>query len=236
MGNINFSSVSGSDNALAMVDSRYPNRWIDCQGASVQRYVFEETYRAGDFTITAGGTSPITQSLVAGSVALITTGATEYNGDNIQAVGTKFQLASGKPLYFGAKLTLGEATQTDLVVGLFGIDTTLALGSSSHASGVAASGIGFFKFDEATACTFRTVQTATETNTVSASTMDTNAHIYEFFYDGTNATAYVDGVRIGCVTSGLPTVVLTPSIAFQTGSANARTCTVHWMKCFQVNA
>jgi hypothetical protein len=236
MGNINTSLISGSNNAIATVDSRYENRWLDCVGSAVQKWVFDSVYRAGDFTVTAGGTSPITQSVLPGAVALITTGATEYNGDNIQAIGSQFQLAAGKPCYFGAKITLGEATQTDFVLGLFGIDTTLALGSGSHASGVGASGVGFFKFDESTACTLRTVQTATETNTVSALTMDTSAHIYELFYDGASLFAYIDGVKITCLSSGLPTVVLTPSIAFQTGSANARTCTVHWMKCFQVNA
>lgn len=231
--NINQSKLS--DNALAIVDSRYPFRWHDAFG-DVEKAIVDSVWRADEFTVTATGTSPIAASLLGGAVALVTSGGTDFDGDNIQLVGTRFKFEAGKPLYFGAKLTIDEATQSDLLVGLCGIDTTLTAASAAHALAVSASGAFFSKLDNVTAAHFKTYQTATETNTAAALTMDVSAHIYEMYFDGYKLMGYVDGVLVGTFTASLPTVVLTPSINFRTGAAAAKTCTIHWMRCIQVRS
>lgn len=233
--NINVSKLASSDNALGIVDSSYPFRWLDAWG-DVEKAIVDDVWKADEFTVTATGTSPITASAVSGAVALITSGASDFDGDNIQVVGSRFSLASGKPLYFGAKLTISEATQSDLLVGLCGIDTTLTAASSAHAIDVGASGAFFSKLDAVTAAHFKTYVTATETNTAAALTMDTSAHIYEMYWDGYKLFGYVDGVIVGTFTASIPTAVLTPSIAFRAGSAGAKTCTVHWMRAIQVRS
>jgi uncharacterized membrane protein len=235
MGNMNPSRVLESDNVYGIVDSRYPRRIIDAFG-DVNKSYLDETWRAGDFTVTASGTSPITQSVLAGAIALVTTGGTEYDGDNIQEVGTKYALAAGKALYFGAKLTLSDATQSDLVVGLAGTDTTLTASSSAHALNVGAGLIGFTKLDGATQCYFKTITTATEANSAAAFTMDTSAHIYEFYWDGYVLYGYIDGTLIATFASGVTSAVVTPSIAVRTGETAAKTLTIHWMKCFQARS
>lgn len=233
--NINPSKLASSDNAYGIVDSRYPFRWLDAWG-DIDKAIVDDVWKADEFTVTATGTSPITASIVPGAVALVTSGGSDFDGDNIQLVGTRFKFDAGKPLYFGAKLTIDEATQSDLLVGLCGIDTTLTAASSAHALAVSASGAFFSKLDNVTASHFKTYQTATETNTAAALTMDTSAHIYEMYWDGYKLFGYVDGVLVGTFTASLPSVVLTPSINFRTGSAAAKTCTIHWMRCIQVRS
>lgn len=220
-----------TDNCYGFKDDTQETRWLDAFG-SVQKALIDNTWRAGDWTVTATGTSPITASVVADAVALITTGATEYDGDNIQFAGSQFKLEDGKPAYFGAKLTVSDATQSDLLVGLCGVDTTLTAASSSHAIAVGAGGVFFSKLDGVTSGYFKTYETATEVNSASAFTLDTDPHIYEFYFDGTDLSAYVDGVQVAGFTD-YPTEVLTPSLAFRAGAAAAKTCTVHWIRAIQ---
>lgn len=225
--NVNFSKLGDSDNAVGVVDSRYPGRWLDAWG-DVDKCIINE-YRAADWTVTATGTSPVAASLVPDAAILITTENVEYAGDNMQILGTKFKLESGKPVYFGTKLTVSNATQCDLLVGLAGTDTTLTNASGSHAIAVGASAIAFTKLDEVTTCYFKTITTATEGNSATAFTLDTNPHWYEFYWDGVSVTGYIDGVKIACFTTSIPSAVLTPSICFRAGTTTAVTCTIHKM-------
>lgn len=224
-----------TDNAYGYRDDRYPLRWLDAFG-SVQKAIVDSTWRAGDWTVTATGTSPITASVVADAVALITTPATDFAGDEIQFAGSQFKLEAGKPAYFGARVAVSDATQSDLLLGLCGIDTTLTAASSAHAVNVGASGVFFSKIDGVTAGYFKTYATATETNSAAAFTLDTDPHTYEFFYDGAGGVqAYVDGVQVAAFSS-IPSAVLTPSLAFRAGEAVAKTCTIHWIRAIQARA
>lgn len=232
---ISLSKFGSSENVSGIADSSAPNRWHDAWG-DCNAALCDTVYRAGDFTVTATGTSPITASVVGGAYALITTAATEYAGDNIQFAGSQFKLESGKPAYFGAKLTVSDATQSDLLVGLCGVDTTLTNASTSHAVAVSAGGVFFSKLDGVTAGYAKTYTTATEVNSAAAFTLDTAAHIYEFWWDGSILSAYVDGVLMASFASGVTSEVLTPSLCFRAGEAVAKTCTVHWIRAFQARS
>jgi hypothetical protein len=235
MSYVKFSQVGESRHSTAIVDTRYNYRWLDAWG-DVEKSVVDNTWLADEFVVTATGTSPITASVLPSAVALVTSGGSDFDGDNIQLVGSRFKLTAGQPCYFGAKLTMNEATQSDLVVGLFGVDTTLTAASSTHAFNVAAGGVGFTKLDAVTACNFVSYATTTVTNTAAALTMDVAAHVYEFYYDGAKIHGYVDNVLKGTFSTSLPSVVLTPSINFRTGSAAAKTLTIHWMRAFQIRS
>lgn len=232
---INFSKIGASDNVSGYVDSKYPWRVYDAWG-DVDKAKVDDVWKADEWTVTATGTSPITASVVPGAVALITSGTSDFDGDELQLVGTRFKLEAGKPVYFGAKLTINEATQSDFVVGLFGTDTTLTAASGTHAIAVEASGVGFTKLDAVTAAYFKTITTATEGNSAAALTMDVAAHIYEIVWNGENLKGYVDGELVATFTDDIPAAVLTPSIAFRTGSDAAKTCTIHWVRAFGVRS
>jgi Glycosyl hydrolases family 16 len=229
---IQVNNMPGAANVRIVNDDRYPFRLLDAWG-DVQKAIIDDMFRAGDFTVTATGTSPITQSVLPGAVALITTAATEYAGDNIQMLGAQFKLAAGKPAYFGAKLTVSDATQSDLLVGLCGTDTTLTNASASHAVAVGAGGVFFSKLDGVTQAYAKTVTTATEQNSATAFTLDTDAHVYEFWWDGAFLNAYIDGALVATFKTNVTTEVLTPSLCFRAGEAAAKTCTLHWMRAIQ---
>jgi len=221
--NINLSKLS--ENALGVVDSRYPDRWLDAFG-DVDKFIVE-TYRAADWTVTATGSSPVAASLVPDAKILITTQNVEYAGDNMQILGSRFKLESGKPVYFRADLTVSNATQSDLLVGLCGVDTTLTAASTSHALAVTNGGVFFSKLDEVTAAYFKTYGTSTETNSAAAFTLDTSKHVYEIYWDGDTLYGKIDGAIVGSFAATIPSVVLTPSICFRAGTTTAITCTIH---------
>lgn len=226
---ITTSKIGNSDNAVAMVDTRYPGiRWLDAWG-NVDKCIVD-TYRAADWTVTATGTAPVAASLVPDAKILISTQAsTDFSGDNMQILGSRFKLEAGKPLYFGAKLTCSQATQSDLVVGLCGVDTALTAASSAHALDIGAGGAFFSKLDASTAINFKTYTTGTEANTAAVGTLDTSAHWYEMAWDGYTLSGYFDGVKVASFGSGVTTEVLTPSICFRKGdtAAGVYTCTIH---------
>lgn len=240
--NISLINVPNSQNAQGLFDGRAAYRPLDMWG-DVQKFIIDgvkakddTTAIPQDWVVTQTGTSPLTWSVLQGSALLFTTGGTEYNGINAQVNGSIFQLNSGKPVYFGIKCTLSEATQTDFLVGLCGVDTTLTAASSAHALAVSAGGVFFSKLDGVTQTTMQSWATSTVTNTANVATMDTAAHIYELYWDGTSLFGYLDGTLVATYTSGLPTVVLTPSVAVRAGDGNARTLTVNWLRAFQVLA
>lgn len=229
-----------SENALVLRDNRYTLRWLDMWG-DVQKFKVDGPVGKDDttaipsqWTVTQTGTSPMTVSAVPGSALLLTTGGTEYNGINAQASGTMFELASGKPCYFGVKATLSDATESDFLVGLAGIDTTLTAASSAHALAISASGVFFSKLDAVTQTTFKTFTTATEGNSANVATMNTSAHVYEIYWDGTTLFGYIDNALVATFTSSIPTAAMTPSLVVRAGAGAAKTLTIDWLRAFQV--
>lgn len=178
-------------------------------------------------------------SLTAGNALTVTTAANEYDGINLQARGEGFKLTVGMPLYFGAKLAIDDATQSDLLIGLAESKTDLMKTSVAH--GVLATGVEgafFVKVDGGTVLTGQTYEAGSQTNSATCATaMDTSAHIYEIVWDGVSQlNFYFDGAIIGTFTGTLPNGDLTPSLNFRAGSAVARVCEISWIRCFQARS
>jgi len=210
----------------------YEHRWLKAIGPAARewemRYGTDFT-TAKEYTNTQIGTSPTTQGITAGIRAAMLTTTTEYQGAQLQVVGTPFQIASGKPFYFGAKVSVDQATESDFFVGLAELDTTLLATSSAHALNHTNS-VAFFKKDGATATLAGTV---TAGATVAAA-FTTGDHIYEIMFDGTAMHFYYDASLVSTITSGWPTVVLSPSIALMSGTTTALHGLVSWMRCIQL--
>ena len=64
--------------------------------------------------------------------------------------------------------------------------------------------------------------------------------ILEWYYDGTNVYAYVNGdlaATIAASNANFPNdEYMTPTIDFTTGSGDARTCQIDWLRAIQVQA
>jgi hypothetical protein len=179
-----------------------------------------------------GGESTIAKSDGAGGVAQISTDLNENDGINMQLLGESFKLittaGSQSIVYFGIRLKLGEATQSDLFAGLAITDTDI-LGGVTDA-------IGFTKVDGSTSVKTTLQKDSTETLSASVLTADTSYHILEFYFDGSKVEFFVDGVSVGVpAVTNLPNdEELRPSVHFLSGSAGAKTLDIDWIRVVQV--
>jgi hypothetical protein len=234
--------------ALVYYQEGNESRWIDAIGQNVVKFNLQAGTPCDDqanahptrFLSTVvevgAGDSLQANGLVAGTALLLTNAANEYDGTNMQALGEAFILSSAKPLYFGIKCSISDATQSDLLIGLAEAHADL-LAAAAHTVAVASvEGVFFLKLDAVTVIHAETWKDAAQTATAHAATaMDTDAHIYEIVWDGTTVYFYMDSILVTSVAASLPDGDLTPSIVFRNGEAVAKTMTVHWMKCIQIN-
>jgi len=223
---------------------QYEHRWVDVIGSTedTQKFVLntavlnldDTTSDPTAFTVTTVDTD----TDAAGSVVLtdgklvITTDDAENDGANVQLKGEAFDLASTNRVYFGIKLQVNDATQTDLLCGLCITDTTLLGGMTD--------GVYFECLDGSTDINFVLEKDSTETTSAAAygTLADATDVVLEFFFDGTNVDCWVNGtLKTRLATTNLPdNEQLTPSIHFLTGEAAAQTCSVAWWRVIQVNA
>jgi hypothetical protein len=217
----------------------YENRWVRAIGPDVRswemRYGTDFT-TAKEYTNTVidvgAGTSLASQGITAGDRCLITTAQNENDSVELQVVGTPFQLAAGHPLYFGAKLSISDATQSDLFIGLASKDPNII---AAHAIALADDGVYFYKLDGGTVIYGAEEKSGTVAATACGTAMDISKHIYEIYYDGVGSVSfYFDGGLVVKASSGYPTVVLSPSVGLAAGAAAAKTGLIEWMRCIQL--
>ena len=239
---------------LVFYAAGYRQRWLNAVGPNVIK--FEMPRCGGTFDNATGdptwGTCTIVEAGLGGSTTQVAgdargkglkvvTDNADYDALNLQAHGAVFQFSVNRPLYFGAKVELADATNTDMYVGLCTTRTAVftAAAHTIHAS--TQSHAGFYKLDAGTATKYIGEKAGTASSS-SAATMDTSAHIYEMYWDGPSSLAngrityWVDGSRVGQVTtSNITTGVLRPTFVFRTGNSFAETCYVHWMRAIQID-
>ena len=182
-------------------------------------------YVAGNWTVTetqAGATQALTDG--DGGLLLITNTAADDDLVALQKVGESYRFASGKELFFEARLKVSDATQSDVVIGLQITDAT-PLDVSD--------GVFFIKADGSTSVSLLVEKDGTATTTSSVATMANDTFIsLGFYYDGASSIQYsVNGVVKGTsVTTNLPDDEdMTVSIALQNGEAVAKTMTVDYV-------
>lgn len=221
----------------------YRQRWLDAIGVDVIKYtqgfsslpVDDTTTDPDEWTwspteVGAGTTEGVITG-VAGGEFLVTTAANEDDGVNMQIKGASFKCEDGKPLYFGIKIKISDATESDLFIGV-GITDTDWLGGITD-------GYYFEKLDGGTDVSAVTEDTG-ETQTDNVAVMDTDYHIYEFYYDGVLTTAaaagtvtfWVDGVEVAQHTTAANIsidTVITPTIEYLSGAAGVDTFSIDWL-------
>jgi hypothetical protein len=217
----------------------YEYRWIKAVGADVREWelrIGSDFTNACEFTasvvdVGAGDSKP-TQAITAGDRLLLTGAGNDNDGNNLQVVGTPFQLASGKPLYFGVKASISDATQSDFMVGLATKDATII---AAHALALVDDGFGFYKLDGGTAIVAFAEKAGVVSTVTAAAIATTGKRIYEMYWDGNGTiTFYLDGVEVTSMSAGYPTVVLSPSVCLFNGEAAVKTGLVEWMRVIQL--
>ncbi len=236
------------NSSLVFYDDTREYRWVDACGPDVVKFI-EDLGTATDDTTgdpdrwvqtvteAGAGDSTVVNAAAAGAALLLTTDAAEYDGINLQAKGEAFKLVAGKPLYFGAKFKVSDATQSDVLVGLAETHGDLVKTGAAH--GIAAAdveGVFLWKVDGGTVLTAKTYKDAAETATANYATAlaDDTYITFEIYWDGTTVYFYIDGTLVTSVAASLPDGDLTPSINIRAGAAAAKTMTVAWVRCIQV--
>jgi hypothetical protein len=239
---MNFGKVLDSS---VYTDETYSWRWLDAWG-DVTKFLSTSGFAVDDTTgdptqftttvVEAGtGTNVVSNDVTGNNWMLETTAANEYDGVNLQLLGEAFKIATNKPFYFGCKLSVSDATQSDLFIGLAETDTTLMATSSAHAIALGGDGCFFSKLDGSTTVAAKTYLDGAQVGTANATTaLNTSKHTYEIYFDGEYVNYYFDAVLVTKTKTSLPDGAMTPSFNFRAGAAAAKTCTIEWMRAIQV--
>lgn len=210
----------------------------DAIGEDVVKYDedFTDTVAASDaitgWTITlveaGAGETTVARTDGSGGQLLLTTDANEDDGVNLQKTGESFKFHASNKVYFGCRFKSGEATQSDILIGLCITDTTLLGGMTD--------GVYFEKLDGGTGVSFVTEKDSTETQTDSLATFAADTWtLVEFYFNGTSVYASINGTLVATHTTNIPDDEdLTPSIHFLAGSAAVETMTIDWIRAIQI--
>lgn len=198
-------------------------------------------YAATDWVITtteAGGSSASeTISAAKGGILVIANDTNDNDNDFLQHSkdgGTTpaecWKYVSGKKLYFGARIAVNDATDSDFVIGLQITDTSpLAV----------TDGIYFRKDDDDANLDFVVIKDSTASTLTAVHTVvDATYMTVEFYYDGsvnnegTKIQAFVDGVGVGSValTNVPDDEELAISFGIQNGAAASKTLSIDWIE------
>jgi hypothetical protein len=220
----------------------HQNRIIDAWGPGVKKFILgphvpisaADTVAGWTTTLVeagAGGESTVTAATtVNGGGLLLTTDNAEDDGINLQMLGEAFQPAASTLLYFGAKVQISDATQSDLILGLCITDTTLLGGMTD--------GIYFRKVDGSTTLSAVLEQDSSETTSTAVTLVADTDYYLEIVANGVTVDFYVDGTMLTQMaqTNVPDDELLTPSIHFLTGAAAVITCLVKELRVFRIAA
>lgn len=240
--------IDRKNNALIYFDdTKTSPAWVDAYGLEVVKKLIGPGVPTDDTTgdptqytmtvVEAGaGNSTVVNSATAGEALLFTTAANEYDGINLQMKGETFKLEASKPLYFGAKLKVSDATQSDILIGLCETDTTLLATSSAHAIAVSGDGAFFSKLDASTTLAGKAYLDGAQSASANYGTAiaDDTAFTVELYWDGVNLKYYVNDSLIQTINASLPDGDLTFSINYRAGAAAAKTASLYWARIIQL--
>lgn len=185
-----------------------------------------DAYVAGNWTVTetqAGATQAIIDA--DGGVLALTNSAADDDLNQIQWSKETFRLAPRKKLWMKARFKVSNATQSDLLVGLYITDTSPVASKPSD-------GVFFQKLDGSTSLTLQVGKNSTYSSATVATMADDTYVVVGLYYDGLNPIqVFANDVRVGTVaaTNLVDDEDLAVGIAVQNGDANARTLSIDYL-------
>ena len=216
------SPFRASNGITNVASSNFMGQALNLDPTLTHRYFNDfDVYAAADWTITDTGANTRALTNADGGALLITNAAADNDVSNMQLVGESFTFASGKKVWVKYRITLSDATQSDCVVGLCILDTTLIASAPTD-------GVYFRKDDGDTQWDFTVrASSAMVSDNSNIGTASTSAVVLGYYFDGVNKFEYwFDNTLIGTVeTTGFPTTELSVSMAIQNGEAVAKTLT-----------
>ena len=183
-----------------------------------------DTYVAGDWTVTSAGTaSAAAIADVDGGAITLTTDAGATDSVYLDKLGESFLFATGKPLWFKARLKVSNATTSTFAIGLQITDTSPL---------DVTDGVFFIKAGGSTSITLQVEKNNTATSSTVATMADDTFVTMGFYYNGVDGIAYfADGVQIGtsAITNLPDDELLTVSMALKNTTTSARVMTVDYV-------
>ena len=181
------------------------------------------SYTAGDWVVTEVSDSTQAMGDADDGVLVLTTLTTEDDAAHLQSVGEVYTFQSGKEVYFEARLKIGDATQSDFVIGLQVRDTT-PLATMTD-------GMFFQKDDGDALLDFHSMASSADTASTGVHTVVDDTYMkLAFYYDGgTQVLVSVNDALVATVTATPSTTELTVSSAVQAGSAAADVLSVDYI-------
>jgi hypothetical protein len=188
---------------------------------------FDTTPIAAQWTLTAtsvgAGTSAITVPDADGGLARITTAANEDDGIFAEWISETFLLESGKKTFMKTRISVGDAIQSDWIVGLHSTDTTPQDATMRFQfESVDASAVVYFNNDDNT----------TDTDSATIATLSDDTFItLAVYYDGvTSIKCYANDVLVDTMTSiGVPGAEMAVGFGYLNGAAGAETADIDYI-------
>ena len=183
-------------------------------------------YTAGDWVVTEINDSTQAMGDANGGTLVLTTLTAENDAASLQSVGEIFTVIVGKEMYFESRFKIGDATQSDFVMGLQIRDTTPLAVSD---------GVFFQKDDGDALLDFHSMSGSVDTTTSGVYTVVDDTYLkVSWYWDGVSTFTYaVDDVVKGTLTATPSTAEMTLSFAVHAGSAAADVLTVDYINVWR---
>lgn len=188
---------------------------------------FDTTPVAAQWTLTAtsggSGTSAITVPDADGGLARITTAADENDGIFAEWISETFLLESGKKTFMKTRFLVGDAAQSDLIIGLHSTDTTPLDATMRFA---------FISEDGSASVFFNSDNNTTDSDSSSLATLADDTFVtLAVYYDGiTSIEAYKNDALVTTMTGiTVPGAEMAVGFGYLNGAAGAETADVDYI-------
>lgn len=215
---INNSAKNSALELMGQLDpTKYHTYWED----------FDTIPIAAQWTLTAvsagTGTSAITVPDADGGLARITTAANENDGIYAEWISETFKLESGKKTWMKCRISVGDAIQSDWLVGLHSTDTTPHDATLRYI---------FESVDGAAAVYFNNDNNTTDSDSGTVHTMedDTFVTLAAYYDGGTTIQLFANDVLVTTMTSiTVPAAEMAVGFGYINGAAGAETADVDYI-------
>lgn len=169
------------------------------------------------------GTSAAAIADADGGILRITTAANENDGLFIESQGEGFLIEDGKKAWIKARFALGDATQSDFIIGLHSTDTTPQDATLRFLfESVDGSAALYFNVDDDT--------TDTDSDTVATLVDDTFVTVAAYWDGKGNIELFLNDAKVTTMTSvSVPGAKMAIGIGYLNGAAGAETTDVDYI-------
>jgi hypothetical protein len=186
-----------------------------------------DVYQAADWTATATsvgtGTSAAAIADADGGILRITTAANENDGLFLESMGESFLMETGKKAWIKARFSVGDAIQSDLIIGLHSTDTTPLSAAMRFA---------FTSDDGSAALYFNVDDNTTDTDSDTVATLaDDTFVVVGAYWDGVDSIElFLNGAKITTMTGiAVPGAEMAVGIGYLNGAAGAETTDIDYI-------